>query len=72
MTRSTDNKVSDFLLDLRAHAPNRHEIVMTVREIILNQNASFDESIKYGGLVYQKAAALLMGIFAYKKYEDMH
>ena len=59
MTTPTDNKVSDFLFDLRAHAPNRHQIVMTVREIILNQDVGFDESLKYGGLVYQKEGALL-------------
>ena len=68
MTKSNIRKVSAFIHDLQAHAGDRYEIVKAIREIILKKNLEFDESIKYGGIVYQKNSELLAGVFVYKNH----
>ena len=71
MIKSNDNRVSEFIHDLQAHANDRYEIVKAIREIVLMQNSELGESIKYGGIVYQKDNELLAGIFAYKNHVSL-
>ena len=71
MIKSNDKNVSEFIHDLQAHASDRYEIVKAIREIVLMQISEFDESIKYGGIVYQKDNELLAGVFAYKNHVSL-
>lgn len=71
MSKSNDKNVSEFIHDLQTHASDRYKIVKAIREIVLRQNSAFDESIKYGGIVYQKDNELLAGVFVYKNHVSL-
>lgn len=71
MMKSNDKNVSEFIHDLQAHASDQYKIVKTIREIILMQKLELDESIKYGGIVYQKDNELLAGVFAYRNHVSL-
>ncbi len=68
MIKSENRQVTDFLHDLQAHARDRYDIIEVVRDIFRKHSAELDESIKYGGIVYQRNGELLAGIFAYSSH----
>ena len=66
MTSST--KVDDFLADIQASSSEKYEILLAARQLFLAAGKSLTESIKYGGLVYQRNDELVSGIFVYKAH----
>lgn len=68
MNISTNNKVNDFLSDIRTISPNQFDMVMSIRDIFLGANEQLVEDIKYGGLVFNLSSSLIGGIYIYKEH----
>lgn len=65
---SSNDKVNDFLIDIKSTFPERYEIVDEIREVFINENAEIDEDIKYGGIVFNISGELVGGVFLYKQH----
>ena len=68
MSQSDKIKVSQYLLDIQAHSPGKHEIFIQLRNLYLQGDPGLAEEIKYGGLVFYRQGELIGGIFLYKKH----
>ena len=65
---STDNKVNDFLADIQASSPDHYQILQAARQLFHSVSQPVVESIKYGGLIYQRDHEMVGGIFVYKNH----
>lgn len=68
MEFSNNEKVNAFLEDLQFTSAGKLELVMPIREIFISADSSLSEDIKYGGIVYSQAGALIGGIFPYSEH----
>ena len=68
MDISTQNKVEEFLADIQFVSREQYEMLVSVRKHFLEANSNVAEGIKYGGLVFNLANALIGGVFAYKNH----
>ena len=66
--KSPNEKVNDFLIDIKSTRPERYEIVEEIRAVFINGNAEIDEDIKYGGIVFNISGELIGGVFLYKQH----
>ena len=66
--KSSNEKVNNFLIDIKATLPERYEIVEEIRASFISGNAEIDEDIKYGGIVFNISGELVGGIFLYKQH----
>ena len=66
--KSSNQKVNDFLIDIKSTLPERYEIVEEIRTVFLSENAEIDEDIKYGGIVFNVSGELMGGVFLYKEH----
>jgi hypothetical protein len=60
------DRVSQFLQDLRLLDPDRHELVQTLRAMVLGLSPAVTEEIKYGGILFS-AGQPFCGVFSYAK-----
>ena len=68
MTRFSDPRVDDFMMDIQSISSERYDIAVQLREFYFNCDANLSEDIKYGGLVFFHENELLGGIFFYKHH----
>ena len=66
--KSSNEKVNDFLKDIRTTLPDSVEVVEKIREIFLEGNIEIEEDIKYGGIVFNVSSKLIGGIYLYKEH----
>ncbi|CAM2069846.1 DUF1801 domain-containing protein [Sulfidibacter corallicola] len=67
----TDNQKTDvdaFLRDTQLVSPENHALIIAIRDMFRKADASFGETIKYGGLVFMSGKDLVGGIFVYRKH----
>ena len=65
---SSNEKVNDFLTDIRASFPNKAAIVEAIRALFLESNIEVEEDIKYCGIVFTISTTLIGGIYLYKEH----
>ena len=65
---SSNEKVNDFLTDIRVSFPDKADIVETIRALFLEDNIEVEEEIKYGGIVFTISTTLIGGIYLYKEH----
>lgn len=63
-----NDKVKNFLDDLQMSNETHFEIVLKIREIVLNVSPDLEDMIKYGGLVFLEGNLLICGIFSYREH----
>lgn len=63
-----EQKIQQFLDDLRFVSSDRFDLVMAIRELFQNASSELQECIKYGGLTYSIDKQLISGIFSYKQH----
>lgn len=68
MTESASSKVDKFIQDIQYQSPEKHEILVALREMISKTNPKLEQGIKYGGLVFTLSNVLLGGVFVYKNH----
>ncbi len=66
--KSSNEKVNDFLKDIRATLPDNAEAVEKIRELFLKGHNEIEEGIKYGGIVFSVSGKLIGGIYLYKEH----
>ncbi len=66
--KSSNEKVNNFLIDIKSTLLERYEIVEEIRAVFLSENTEIDEDIKYGGIVFNVSGELVGGIFLYKEH----
>jgi len=66
--KSSNEKVSEFLIDIQTTFPDKSEIVEKIREIFFEESSEVDEDIKYGGIVFNVSGQLVGGIYLYKQH----
>jgi len=64
----SQNKINEFLDDLKLLPNNPHKRVLEIRNMFLKANPHLLEKIMYGGLTFHSSAGLLGGIFSYKAH----
>lgn len=64
----SNSRVDKFIADIQFQSLEKYQLVLKIREIILQANSSLKEDIKYGGLVFFHSSELLGGIFVYKQH----
>jgi len=64
------DRIAKLLEDIRLVSPERFALVQTLREIILDLDASITEEIKYGGFLFS-ADKSFCGIFSYTKHVSL-
>lgn len=64
------DRVSQFLQDLRLLDPDRHELVQTLRAMVLGLSPAVTEEIKYGGILFS-AGQPFCGVFSYAKHVSL-
>ena len=68
MTESAGSKVNKFIEDIQYQSPEKHQILVALRQMITQANPELEEGIKYGGLVFTLSNVLLGGVFVYKNH----
>ena len=68
MEVSGNQKINDFLNDVRSISLEQVEKINPIRCIFNGASQELTEEIKYGGLVFLKSGSLIGGIFPYKKH----
>jgi hypothetical protein len=68
MNISSNDKVNDFLADLQFTAPDKFDMVISIRNIFLSSNKDLIEEIKYGGLAFNLSNTFIGGIYTYKEH----
>ena len=68
MTESQNAEVDAFLRDTQLVSPENHAMIIAIRDIFRKVDASFGETIKYGGLVFMSGKDLVGGIFVYRNH----
>ncbi len=66
--KSSNDKVNDFLIDIKSTLPERYEIVEEIRAVFLSGKTEIKEDIKYGGIVFNVSGELVGGVFLYKQH----
>jgi hypothetical protein len=66
--KSSNDKVNDFLVDIKSTLPDNAEIVEKIRAVFLKGNNIIEEDIKYGGIVFNVSGKLIGGIYLYKEH----
>lgn len=64
------DRVAQLLEDLRAHDADRYTVVQTLREAVLDLDASVTAEVKYGGILFS-ATKPFCGIFSYTKHVSL-
>ncbi len=62
---NSNPKINNFIQDLDS---DKKDIVISLRELVLNIVPNAEEKIKWGGLTFFSGNRPFCGIFAYKKY----
>lgn len=65
-----DHKVAQFLDDLRLVSPERHELVLALRQQILALDPAIHEEIKYGGILFG-VDQHFCGVFSYTQHVSL-
>jgi hypothetical protein len=68
MEELTQQRISEFIDDVKSVAPEQAEIIGLIRSLFNEISCELSEDIKYGGLVFLKASFLIGGIFPYKNH----
>ena len=68
MPASSNQRVNDFLNDIRLIAPEQVEKINSIRRLFNREAPELLEDIKYGGLVFLKSGVLIGGVFHYKNH----
>lgn len=71
MNLSNNEKVDNFLKDLKAIDNQMYDIVMEIREIIFKTHQPVEEKIMYGGIVFFFDTEMFSGVFAYKNHVSL-
>ena len=66
--KSSNDKVNDFLVDIKSTFPDNAKIVEKIRAFFLKGNNKIEEDIKYGGIVFNISGKLIGGIYLYKDH----
>lgn len=66
--KSPNEKVDEFLIDIRTTFPDKSEIVERIRKFFFEENSEIEEDIKYGGIVFNVSGQLVGGIYLYKQH----
>jgi len=66
--KSSNDKVNDFLVDIKSTFPDNAKIVEKIRAVFLKGNNKIEEDIKYGGIVFNISGNLIGGIYLYKEH----
>lgn len=68
MNINFDDRIENFIQDISFVDEEQGEILISLRNIILQINPNAQEEIKYGGLVFNADSELICGIFIRKKH----
>ena len=68
MKEFTNQKIADFMSDIRLLSVETYSMAVEVRELHFKFASDLTEEIKYGGLVFFRGKDLLGGIFFYKEH----
>ena len=68
MSTQNSKEVLDFLQALKNTEPDRHELVLEMRSIVLETHPEAWEKIMYGGIVFFMEDDLFCGIFVSKNH----
>lgn len=68
MKITPSSKIENFFKDIQFQSIEKYQILMAVRDLVLDVNKKLSEDIKYGGLVFNLGDELMGGIFVYKKH----
>lgn len=66
--KSSNEKVNEFLTDIKSTLPDSAEIVEKIRAVFLKGSNKVQEDIKYGGIVFTVSSKLIGGIYLYKEH----
>lgn len=66
----TIDAVEDFLDDLRLADEARHDLVVRIRNMILELDPKISEEIKYGGILFTKESPFC-GVYSYTKHVSL-
>ena len=66
--KSSNEKVNEFLLDIKATFPDRLETVEEIRKTFFDENPEIEEGFKYGGIIFNVSGQLVGGIYLYKQH----
>lgn len=66
----TDHRVSQLLDDIRLLDEQRHQLVLALRQAVLDLDPAITEEVKYGGVLFS-AAKPFCGIFSYSKHVSL-
>ncbi|VAW97424.1 hypothetical protein MNBD_GAMMA21-2512 [hydrothermal vent metagenome] len=66
--QSSNEKVNEFLADIKSTLPDSAEIVEKIRTFFIKENYKTQEDIKYGGIVFNVSGKLIGGIYLYKEH----
>ena len=68
MKSSNNEKVQNFLNDLKVVDPLAYSIVLEIRDIIFKVHPEVDEKMMYGGIVFFNKDEMFSGLFARKNH----
>ena len=68
MNQAPNDKIKQFLTDIRDISAEQYEIIISLRELIRKVKPDAEEEIKYGGLVFNSNQQLITGIFIRKEH----
>jgi hypothetical protein len=71
MVTSKNEKVQNFLNELKATDFESFEIVTALRQIVLDTFTESTEKIMYGGIVFFVKAEMISGVFVYKNHSTL-
>lgn len=63
-----NSRINNFIQDIRLLDEDKGEIVISLRDLVLNIAPDTEEAIKYGGLVFLSNNRLFCGIFVRKNH----
>ncbi|MCP4009157.1 MAG: DUF1801 domain-containing protein [Proteobacteria bacterium] len=63
-----DNSVKSFVDDTFSVDEEKGKLLLSLQKIVLKICPAAEEGVKYGGLIFNKNAELICGIFVYKKH----
>lgn len=64
------DRIHKLLDDIRLLGPDRHELVQSLRELVLGLDPSITEEVKYGGILFA-ADQPFCGVFSYAKHVSL-